>query len=103
MYLVDEITKVKEDREVLDKKWDKFVAEAKKLKPNFKSPVIPYKDDHMVGKHNGLDNANARLLDWESWSIAFSTIILIKKGIKFWIFALKIRAEHILNEIWMEI
>lgn len=63
MYLVADVNQIKKDRAVVESKWDKLLNEAKKLKPGFVEPVIPYKDDHIVGKFNGLDNGNAVMIE----------------------------------------
>jgi len=63
MYLVADVNQMKKERAIVESKWDKLLAEAKKLKPGFVEPVIPYKDDHLVGKHNGLDNGNVVLFE----------------------------------------
>ena len=49
----------KNDRVRAEKKWNDLLGEAKKMKPGMEEPNIPYKEDHLVGLFNGLDNANA--------------------------------------------
>ena len=63
MYLVADAAEIKKDREVFENRWDKMVKEAQKIKPNISSPVIPYKEDHIVGKFNGLDNGNVVIME----------------------------------------
>lgn len=63
MYLVADVNQIKKDRATVEGKWEKLLNEAKKLKPGFVDPVIPYKDDHIVGHHNGLDNGNAVMIE----------------------------------------
>ena len=63
MYLVADIAQNKKERAGVEAKWEKYLAEAKKLKPGFVEPIIPYKEDHIVGKFNGLDNGNAVMIE----------------------------------------
>lgn len=63
MYLVADATEIKKDREVYENRWDKMMKDAQKIKPGISAPVVPYKEDHIVGKFNGLDNGNVVIMD----------------------------------------
>jgi serine/threonine-protein phosphatase 2A regulatory subunit B' len=63
MYLVSEINQNKKDRLAVEQKWSKLIEEAKALKPGFVEPVVPYQENQIVGKFNGIDNGNAVLID----------------------------------------
>jgi hypothetical protein len=63
MYLVTEITQIKKERSGVEGKWIKLLEEARSVKPGFMEPVIPYQENHIVGKFNGLDNGNCVLID----------------------------------------
>ena len=62
MYLVQDPEKIKSERKAHEDKWEKLAREAKKKNPNFELPIAPYKDTHIVGHHNGLDNGNSIIL-----------------------------------------
>lgn len=62
MYLVQDPEKIKSERKANEDKWAKLAKEAKKRDPEFVVPIAPYKDSHIVGQHNGLDNGNSIIL-----------------------------------------
>jgi hypothetical protein len=45
-----------QSRAKIEDKWAQMLAEAKRMKPGFVEPTVPYKPDHIVGAHNGLGN-----------------------------------------------
>lgn len=63
MYLVADAAEIKKDREVFENRWEKLLKEAQKIKPGLAAPVVPYREDHIVGKFNGLDNGNVVIME----------------------------------------
>ena len=63
LYLIKTPKALKEQRDLVERKWDFLIQKAKANNPNFKVPVVPYKDTHIVGKHNGLDNGAILFID----------------------------------------
>lgn len=63
LYLIKSPEALKEERDLIERKWDFLVEKAVANNPNFKVPVVPYKDSHIVGKHNGLDNGAILFID----------------------------------------
>jgi hypothetical protein len=63
MYLVADDNELLKEREVYEASWDRMLKEAQKIKPGIVAPVVPYRRDHVVGKHNGLDNGNVVIMD----------------------------------------
>lgn len=49
---------IKKDRQKNEDKWKSLYKQAQSKNPNFKEPVVPYVDSHIVGDHNGLNNGN---------------------------------------------
>jgi serine/threonine-protein phosphatase 2A regulatory subunit B' len=63
LYLIRTPKALKEERELVERKWDFLAEKALANNPNFKVPNVPYKDSHIVGKHNGLDNGAILFID----------------------------------------
>ena len=63
LYLVMTPKALKEERDLVERKWDFLAEKAVANNPNFKVPTVPYKDSHIVGKHNGLDNGAVLFID----------------------------------------
>lgn len=63
LYLIKTPKALKEERDLVERKWDFLAEKAKSSNPSFKVPVVPYRDSHIVGKHNGLDNGDILFID----------------------------------------
>lgn len=63
LYLIRTPKALKEQRELVERKWDFLAEKALANNPSFKVPTVPYKDSHIVGKHNGLDNGAILFID----------------------------------------
>jgi len=58
-YTLYKIAKIlKKDRSKIEEKWKTLQKQALTKNPNFKEPVVPYMEHHIVGEHNGLNNGN---------------------------------------------
>jgi hypothetical protein len=57
LYLVWTPDEMSQSRVAPEKVWSDIEAKAKSLCKTLETDV-PYSDDHIVGKHNGLDNGN---------------------------------------------
>lgn len=58
LYLVQDPKVLKKERAKVDEKWKMLTKQAQLKNPNFKEPIVPYVDTHIVGEHNGLNNGN---------------------------------------------
>lgn len=63
LYLIKTPKELKQERDLVERKWDFLAEKALANNPNFKVPTVPYKDSHIVGKHNGLDNGAVLFID----------------------------------------
>lgn len=63
LYLVKTPKALKEERDLVERKWDFLAEKALANNSKFKIPTVPYKDSHIVGKHNGLDNGAILFID----------------------------------------
>ena len=63
LYLVKDPDSLKEERADAETKWEILAEKAFAQNKNFRRPVIPYQDSHIVGKNNGLDNGAVLFVD----------------------------------------
>ena len=56
LYMVKDPDTLKQDRASIEAKWAILTENAIAHNKNFESPIVPYREDHIVGKNNGLDN-----------------------------------------------
>mmetsp|Transcript_22377 Transcript_22377/g.25899 ORF Transcript_22377/g.25899 Transcript_22377/m.25899 type:complete len:485 (+) Transcript_22377:37-1491(+) len=62
LYLVQDMKTLKKERQKVEDKWKVLTKKAALKNPNFKEPVVPYIESHIVGQHNGINNGNIYLL-----------------------------------------
>jgi len=58
LHIIQDSKNIKKDRSKIEDKWKTLQKQALTKNPNFKEPVIPYMEFHIVGEHNGLNNGN---------------------------------------------
>jgi len=63
LYLIKSAEEQQQDRKNIEKQWELFANEAKKVNPEFKMPVLSYSPNAVIGKTNGLDNGNILYID----------------------------------------
>lgn len=63
LYLIKTPQRLAEDRVEAEHKWKLIEEHAKQKFKDFKVPVLPYKDDHIVGEHNGVNNGTILYVD----------------------------------------
>ncbi|CAD8076558.1 unnamed protein product [Paramecium sonneborni] len=62
LYIIQDAKNQKKDRQKIEEKWKNLTKQALQKNPNFKEPIVPYSDTHIVGEHNGLNNGNITIL-----------------------------------------
>jgi len=62
LYLIQDPKTLKKERSKVEDKWKILTKQASLKNPNFKEPVVPYIENHIVGHHNGLNNGNIFLI-----------------------------------------
>mmetsp|Transcript_37124 Transcript_37124/g.43347 ORF Transcript_37124/g.43347 Transcript_37124/m.43347 type:complete len:487 (-) Transcript_37124:157-1617(-) len=62
LYLVQDMKTLKKERQKVEDKWKVLTKQAALKNPNYKEPVVPYIENHIVGQHNGINNGNIYLL-----------------------------------------
>ncbi|CAD8146100.1 unnamed protein product [Paramecium pentaurelia] len=62
LYIIQDAKNQKKDRQKIEEKWKNLTKQAIQKNPNFKEPIVPYSDLHIVGEHNGLNNGNITIL-----------------------------------------
>ncbi len=63
LYLIKKPEELREDRAELEAKWDSLKQIALKNNPELRLKPLPYQDNHIVGKFNGLDNGAVLYVD----------------------------------------
>lgn len=63
LYLVKDPKTLASERQVAEKKWQALAERALESNAGFQLPVIPYVDDHIVGKFNGVNNGAVLYVD----------------------------------------
>jgi len=62
LYFIQDPKVLKKERSKIDDKWKVLTKQAIIKNPNFKEPIVPYVETHIVGQHNGLNNGDIFLI-----------------------------------------
>lgn len=63
LYLVKDPKTLATERAVAEKKWKILSEKAVSASPGFNAPIVPYSDDHIVGRFNGVNNGSVLYVD----------------------------------------
>ena len=63
LYLIKDPKTLASERAVAEKKWQALADKAIESNPSFQLPVVPYVDEHIVGKFNGVNNGSVLYVD----------------------------------------
>jgi len=62
LLLIQDAKTQKKERTKVEEKWKSLTKQAAVKNPNFKEPIVPYVESHLVGLHNGLNNGHIYLI-----------------------------------------